>query len=182
MTEFESALASIQGYYNIKKAERSGVPLINHITEGLKILELLDASDETKAAYCLHPMFQSDQELFTNRRLLFTYSPWLVALIMEYRNIANASLSDMITRGVDGNIDESWVVPVFKTGRKIKTSVLFQVNQMLIADKVQNRKDFEIYHKGTHARSMELDFYFKEWLKALWVDENHYNYYVEAIS
>lgn len=41
---------------------------------------------------------------------------------------------------------------------------------MLIADKVQNYKDFRKHHLDTHARADELDFYFKTWLKELDVD------------
>ena len=45
---------------------------------------------------------------------------------------------------------------------------------MLIADKIQNRKDFELYHKETHPRSAELDKYFRNWLQKLNIDESFY--------
>jgi hypothetical protein len=38
---------------------------------------------------------------------------------------------------------------------------------MLFADKVQNEKDFALYHEGTHARSKELREYFNNWLNIL---------------
>ena len=41
---------------------------------------------------------------------------------------------------------------------------------MLIADKVQNYKDFLLYHKNTHERSDELDEYFNSWFKILHCD------------
>ena len=45
---------------------------------------------------------------------------------------------------------------------------------MLLADKIQNRKDFERYHKGTHQRSAELEQYFKNWLTRLGVSQEFY--------
>jgi len=39
-----------------------------------------------------------------------------------------------------------------------------------VADKIQNYKDFLIYHQKTHARSKELNEYFQNWLKKLDVD------------
>jgi hypothetical protein len=38
---------------------------------------------------------------------------------------------------------------------------------MLIADKVQNFKDFRTYHADSHSRRQELDVYFRQWLAAL---------------
>jgi hypothetical protein len=46
---------------------------------------------------------------------------------------------------------------------------------MLIADKVQNRKDFERYHRDTHPRARDLDHYFRNWLIALRVTETRYH-------
>ena len=74
-------------------------------------------------------------------------------LALEYRNIANATLSNReITCAGD-----------------IKLSPLPEVNLMLVADKVQNYKDFLLYHKGTHERSEQLDRYFQLWLERLGV-------------
>jgi hypothetical protein len=50
---------------------------------------------------------------------------------------------------------------------------------MLIADKVQNRKDFELYHEATHPRSKELAMYFRLWLEKLGVSEENYQQYKE---
>jgi hypothetical protein len=172
------ALDDIKKFYGEKRAERSGVPLINHITEGLSVLDAIDADAYTKAAFCYHPMFQSDRELFDNRRMLYDMHAWVVTLVMEYRNIANASLSDIVGMGWDGNNDESWRVPILK--RPIKLSPMVQVKQMLVADKVQNRKDFILYHWKTHARSKELMFYFESWLKTLGCYEDYPNL-LEAI-
>jgi hypothetical protein len=48
-------LELITQFYGDRKAERSGVPLINHIHEGLWILESMNASRVTKQGWCLHP-------------------------------------------------------------------------------------------------------------------------------
>lgn len=50
----------------------------------------------------------------------------------------------------------------------------YDVQHMLIADKVQNRKDFECYHLGTHPRSAERLPYFKNWLEVLGISESRY--------
>lgn len=42
----------IKNYYGDKTANRSKVPLINHINEGIIILDNIAASDFAKKAYC----------------------------------------------------------------------------------------------------------------------------------
>ncbi len=149
----------IKKYYGTQTNNRSGVKLINHIDEGLLILDKIEASNIAKRAYCLHPIVQSDESLFENYNFDFTKvdSKVLIATI-EYRSVANEYLSNK-------KIDSS---------SEIRLSPLKDVNDMLIADKIQNRKDFEAYHKQTHPRSVELDQYFKNWLQKLEVSESFY--------
>lgn len=151
--------SSISSHYSNKVAERSQVPLINHINEGLMILGLIGASFEAAKAYCIHPLFQNDEDLRTvgndyTFRDGYSESTFLA---MEYRYIANSYLAKM-PKPVEG----------------IHLSPIQNVNHMLIADKVQNRKDFEKYHLGIHPNSDRLLEYFKEWLDALGVSEEKY--------
>lgn len=142
-------------YYKRSKAFRSGVPKINHIDEGVQILRGAWASDAAIRAFCLHPMIQSDEDLVRNIHRLDGASPAAVCLAMEYRAVANAYLS---TRKI-ASIEE------------IKLSPLRDVNWMLFADKVQNKKDFLLYNKN-HPRAKELNQYFDNWLKRL-ADNNY---------
>lgn len=152
----------IEMYYGDKTAERSGVKLINHIIEGCQILERLGSRNEVKDAYCLHPMFQSDEALFENAYLLTNLPCEVSALVMEYRNIANAGLRKNI------------VTPEGIKIRNPDISPLDEVNKMLIADKVQNRKDFLQYHDGIHKESYSLRNYFDIWLEVLGVSQVDY--------
>jgi hypothetical protein len=156
----------IKQYYGDKKTNRSDVSLINHIDEGLTILDWIGASDEAKKAYCLHPMIQSDEDLMKNHKTNFNVDSSVLINTMEYRSVANEYLSK---RGI-GSINE------------IRLSPLKDVNDMLIADKIQNRKDFELYHLGTHPRSSELDTYFKNWLRKLGISEDTYQEYFEKLK
>lgn len=154
----------IKNKYSNKKATRSGVPYINHIVEGLIVLQLIGATDNAKRAYCLHPLTQCDAELVKtaadNSLSQGDFWPWVLAI--EYRHIANGYLS---TRkiGFSSHLEQ-----------EVKLSPLKDVNDMLIADKVQNRADFELYHLTGHPRSDELDVYFKNWLRRLGVSEEQY--------
>jgi hypothetical protein len=53
----------------------------------------------------------------------------------------------------------------------IPLSPLAAVNTMLVADKIQNRKDFLAQHRANHPRAAELDRYFRLWLERLGVSE-----------
>lgn len=154
---------AISALYGDKTTKRSGIKLMNHIDEGLYILEKIGASENAKRAYCMHPIAQDDNELlgfYFWRKMNPDYvSRHEVTInVMEYRSVANEYLSTRNIRSID----------------EIRLSPLKDVNDMLIADKIQNRKDFELYHLGKHERSVELDSYFKNWLERLDISEEFY--------
>lgn len=96
-------------FYGDRTAKRSGVPLINHINEGLTILDRLEAHPDVKEAFCIHPMIQDDVDLRANYNHLISgtggeklYLPIranVIGLALEYRNVANNFLSDQIETG-----------------------------------------------------------------------------------
>lgn len=144
----------IAGFYGDRVAERSQISLINHIDEGLAILDLIGASDSAKRAFCLHPLVQGDPELQSNIDVLSSRVISLKAMMlaMEYRRAANAYLCTVRTDG--------WSVEEAEAQIGL---LLPDVRDMLIADKVQNRKDFMAAHYGTHPRSDQLLKYFNNW-------------------
>ncbi len=148
---------AVQQFYGTQHAMRSGVPCLNHIDEGLAVLRLIGASEQTKRAFCLHPLLQHDDDLAKTfvRVATITDDPQVLTLAMEYRHIANATLS---SRAIDASTE-------------ISLGPLPEIRHMLIADKLQNRKDFLRYHATTHPRRVELRHYFDGWLARLGVDE-----------
>lgn len=166
-----AAYRYISEYYGDRVAARSQVKLINHIDEGLEILTMIGASDDAKEAFCMHPIIQNSDDLAKNYAWAFDIDPIYVSgrvmlLAMEYRNIANQYLSH---REID-SLDD------------IVLSPIPEVNDMLIADKIQNYKDFLIYHQGNHPRSRELTHYFCNWLKKLNVIDVFDTYYTLKTS
>lgn len=151
---------AIKDFYGDRCAKRSGVLLMNHIDEGLKILDYLNASDDAKAAYCLHPLCQSDEDLRFHVNAAFWYNckPRVIILALEYRSVANEYLSHREISSIE----------------EIRLSPLREVFDMLTADKVQNYKDFLKYHKHTHVRSVELTEYFNNWLARLDISEQDF--------
>lgn len=150
-----SARDLIETFYKDRVATRSGVPLINHINEGVDILGEIGSSWEARDAFLLHPMFQADEDLLNNHYLISMMrneiDPLVMILVMEYRSVANEYLS---YRQISNLTD-------------IRLSPIKEVNKMLVADKVQNYRDFLKYHKDTHPRSKELDKYFNNWIDRL---------------
>lgn len=150
-------LAMISEYYGDRKAERSQVPLINHIKEGIILLNHLREDESTIGAFCVHPIFQGDEALKKNyERYGPLVEPYVMLLIMEYRKSANSYTT--------------------KNGRyyfDIQLSPLREVNSMLIVDKVQNKKDFIKHLRGKIDCSSFLDMYFEDWLRALEVQDQY---------
>ncbi|MCY1014680.1 hypothetical protein [Pyxidicoccus sp. MSG2] len=144
---------AIERHYGSRKAARSGVDYMSHIDEGLGVLRHFNASDAAKRAWCLHPLVQGDTDLAESFPYLqeVTDSPQVLALAMEYRNIANAYLSHREVASTE----------------EIALGPLPDVADMLRADKVQNYKDFLLHHGQTHPRRESLDRYFRLWLERL---------------
>ena len=154
---------AIRDFYEDKRAERSGVPYMNHINEGLLILDAINSSVHAKQAFCIHPIFQDDSAFataFSPDSVIQRYEVdgYAIALAVEYRAIANAYLSHHSVKGIDG----------------LKLSPLADIQDMLIADKIQNRKDFLIHHADSHPRARELSLYFQNWLTRLGVSEHRF--------
>jgi hypothetical protein len=167
----DPAYELIRRFYGERRARRSGVRLMNHIDEGLRILDALGAPLEAKRAFCLHPLVQADEDLvraLAADGLLRApgLDPVAVALALEYRSVANEYLSKREVRSLE----------------EIRLSPLAEVNAMLVADKVQNRRDFERFHRDTHPRSAELARYFENWLRRLGISEERYRELVGVAS
>ena len=146
----------IRSHYGDKKAQRSQVPLMNHINEGLDILNYLCASEIAKDAFCIHPIIQCNE---SNFEFLQSYKEYPLAV--EYSDKANAYLCCTETDYVESNEDI----------RKLVGPMSKDCRDMLIADKIQNRKDFLLHHYGTHKRSKQLNKYFNQWLTYLFSEE-----------
>lgn len=147
--------------YGQRKALRSQVPYINHIDEGLFILESLFPEDVlVQKAFCLHPVFQEDRDFVKNASLNFDkLDPQAIVLAMEYRHVANAHLPKHD----------------IKPYQEINLGPLeSSMKKLLIADKIQNCKDFEVYNHA-HPRADRLHHYFhKEWFPRLNITEEVY--------
>jgi GNAT superfamily N-acetyltransferase len=150
---------AIEEDYGRRTAQRSGVPLMHHIDEGLAVLQRIGAAEETQLAFCLHPLLQEDSAHAANlERVRTLTSPQVLALALECRRVANAALSPR----------------QMASSAEIELSAVPEVNQLLVADKVQNRKDFILNHRGSHPRSDALDLDFRRWLERLQVNESRF--------
>ena len=117
-------------------------------------------------AFALHPLVQPDEELQKHFELLAGCDPIAVALAMEYRWVANNGVRRVVANN----------------GWKITLSIFPVINQMLVADKVQNRKDFlATFDRNDSANFIELNRYFDAWLYALNVTDEAYKRFISAL-
>jgi hypothetical protein len=157
MKRSSAEYALIKRWYGDQRAKRSGLPLINHINEGIDLLVAMGASERAIQAFCLHPLAQSDSDV---AKEMIWKTPGIrratAQLAMMYAKHANSYLcrpeTDHYT--VDSlNEHVGWLSQ--------------DLIHMLAADKLQNEKDFNLYHKATHPRSEQLARYFCIWLDYL---------------
>lgn len=164
----------VRAMYGRSVAGRSQKPLIDHIDEGLVILNCLGAQHRVCKAWCLHPLVQSDDDMAGYYSMTHDdVENDVLMLAMEYRYRANSWLSDKVFLNPQTNSCE---------GRGHPQWSLRATKKMLIADKVQNYKDFCTYHQATHPRSRELNFYFLTWLDALQVTPEQLKAFYVAID
>jgi hypothetical protein len=159
---------AISQFYGDRVAKRTMVPLMHHIDEGLAVLATSDAKDAAMRAFCLHPLLQEDAGLVAAfaRLTELTDSVQVIALAMEYRRVANSCSHRRPVKSLDD----------------IELSPLREVNQMLAADRIQNRKDFVLHHRGTHPRTAELDRYFQLWLQKLGITDQEFADHFSALQ
>ncbi len=148
----EKAYELISRAYGNTVSKRANIPYMNHIDEGIFILKMLNANDDAIGGWMLHPIFQVPElENVYGEEAKLKLDAAQVMIAMDYARVANAYLSH---RKID-NIEQ------------IELSPIAEVNQCLIADKIQNMKDFINYHSDTHPRAIDLYEYFQNWILRL---------------
>lgn len=167
MTQDIKGYELIKKHYANRKAKRTQIPLIAHITDGLELIDTekhiegrTDTSlDVLKDAWCLHPLVQDTEELESNIRFLlreYKDKPEPLELALEYRELANSYLCREET---DNYTDDSL--------KRLLQFYSWDVKFLLLVDKVQNQSDFLKFHLGKHSRSSELKKYFERWIRVL---------------
>lgn len=155
----QTAYDAITLFYGDTTAKRSGVKYIDHIDQGLEIIDYCNGTSHAHDAYCLHPIIQStkafvyelsNQTIISNIECL---DPYAVMLAVEYRSTANMYLSYKVNRLTSSE----------RRTIKRRLEMIPDLKLCLIADKVQNFKDFLKYHQ-THERACELNQYFRDWI------------------
>ena len=157
--DFSYEHTEVRKFYGDKRAKRSNLPLINHIDEGIYMLQKLKARHATMNAWCLHPLLQEDEALKSfYKELGANFFSRSIAIAMEYRWVANSHLS-------------------FHNSKIPKLSCISEVNDLLKVDKIQNCKDFEVHLMGRAdvPNSDRLQKYFhEEWFPVLNITEEDY--------
>lgn len=177
-----NAFEAIQQFYGDRKAERSGLPLMNHIIEGLAIMAAHAPGEpylyDAMQGFCLHPLLQTDEQLKEHHHLMRFHAPHAVLFAMEYRWRANNWLSDKIRFEYYGDGGK----PLLRSTGEPEPGEISAVRLMLVADKVQNYKDFLTHHSDTHPRRAGLHLYFNTWLAALGIDNADFEYLKEEAT
>lgn len=120
----------------------------NPMEEGLAILNILESNHITKKAYCIHQLFHNDESLERswdgNRFPNCDIKSMLLA--MEFRTLYKSKPN---RNGI------------------IKLSPIKEVNEMMLAYKMQQYKNFEINGRGQTDNDELVESSFKNWIKQL---------------
>lgn len=142
--------STILDFYGNKVAKRSNVPLMNHINEGIQYLQKWNRSLDEQKAFAIHPIVQNSENIDVS---------WSAALplAIEYRDVANSYLCR----------PETDYIRTPQQLMKVIGIPSIECRFLLLADKVQNQKDFRMYHWLSHDRRFELERYFNLWIQTL---------------
>lgn len=153
----------ISAYYGNKCTERSHIPLMNHIREGIKLLIAWDRPENEQRAFAIHPIIQNTGSLMVRTSLPSDSRPIhhdVFDLAKEYATKANSYLCRKETDGLTMEDDETELMELLGV---MSPGCAW----MLLADKVQNQKDFRTYHWFSHPRATQLERYFNLWIRTL---------------
>lgn len=161
----------ISRYYGAAKTRRTRLPLINHIVEGVVLIHQLGGSPGVADAFCWHPLIQSDA----------TY----VDALTEIRRYYNLNTNGQVLVNVLGYRDAAnrWLRGSVSEDNQPKQHPLADVNIMLMADKIQNRKDFENNEAQFTAEHVSsLHYYFDSWFSVLGISPEIYLDQIKQLS
>ena len=154
--------AMISRIYGDRKSKRGKQFLMNHIDEGAALIAYLSKATTTPndilmKAWALHPVLQDNEPYMQNMaECERTCDPRAVELAIRYRQAANMYLSG-IYRGPND------LLPEFGE----------DVGILLIADKVQNYKDMQMFNRH-HPKYQILSGYFENWLNVLSISQEEF--------
>lgn len=153
----------ISRHYGATAAQRTKLPWINHIVEGVVLIHQLGGRIGAADAFCWHPLIQSDT----------TYLETLVEMRRHY----NLNTNGEVLVNVLGYRDAAnrWLRGVVNKDNQPKKHPLESVNVMLMADKIQNRKDFEANERLFSVEdAASLHYYFDCWFNTLGITPEIY--------
>lgn len=168
-TQLSICYSLISSVYGDRKTSRfPHIRLMDHINQGLDILDKIDASVLAKCAFCIHPLLQDDATCnkTTQSGLLKNINSDVIITAMNYRAVANEYINVHNQTGkYRTNPDFVWI--------KDQLDTFPDVRAMLIADKVQNKKDFICYRTDLEHRDYLVS-YFNKWIDLLGLTSQQY--------
>lgn len=156
--QVQGALNTVYAHYGDECAKRSGIPKINHISEGLRLLDYLEVHRPAKVAFCLHPIVQDGCGRDQWSQLYYTYGERVMYLLHNYTAVANKFLPAAVVHRTRTGFK---TIPI-----ELPEDLDGDVRWMLLADKIQNRKDYRA-NWNKFPNWIQLADYFNAWMIAL---------------
>lgn len=164
----------IRKFYAGRTCKRTGVAHIEHIDQGLRILDDLNAPQDTKRAWCLHPLAQAVTSGSDRKdKNVGAY------LLGRWRNRVAA------TRAFDYALSADQVLsrdPLHRFDNIVKPT-LASTYMMLVADKIQNYHHFESEWDSFDPQDRyRLSTYFDRWHDVLSLNPDQVGYYTALLK